>query len=165
MGTERAEAGVGRWAGNVLCPFPGPKSDASAGTHPESCSRQVLRAEDGNRRAERGVEGAVDCEEERQGEKRGREKREGGREEGGEGVERGVAGLLAVSQSGRLLGSGKVVVSHQSSGVSTTEPRRRAPASGTAATPSLVLLAHAAASSPAWCGTAPVRRRTAQESR
>lgn len=41
--------------------------------------------------------------------KRGREgkggegKKRRGREEGGEGVERGVAGLLAVSQSGRLL--------------------------------------------------------------
>lgn len=39
------QAGVGRWGGNVLCPFPRPKSDASAGTHPGSCPRQVLRAE------------------------------------------------------------------------------------------------------------------------
>jgi hypothetical protein len=58
--------------------------------------------------------------------KRGREGKGGGkkekrgREEGGEGVERGVAGLLAVSQSGRLLGSGNFV------GGSATEPRWRA---------------------------------------
>lgn len=42
--------------------------------------------------------------------KGGGEKEKRGREEGWEGVERGVAGLLAVSQSGRLLGPDNVVV-------------------------------------------------------
>lgn len=36
------ESGVGRWADNVLHPFPEPKSDASAGTHVGSYPRQIF---------------------------------------------------------------------------------------------------------------------------